>query len=50
MDEITLYLHYGDLPMDKNKVATTDKIKRWGYMAKIKAEPKTMTTRQSLNV
>ena len=27
-----------DLPVDSNKVATIDKIKRWGYMDKIKAE------------
>ena len=27
-----------DLPVDSNKVATIDKIKRWGYLDKIKAE------------
>ena len=27
-----------DLPVDSNEVATIDKIKRWGYLDKIKAE------------
>ena len=27
-----------DLPVDSNKVATIDKIQRWGYLDKIKAE------------
>ena len=27
-----------DLPVDINKVAAIDKIKRWGYLDKIKAE------------
>ena len=38
MGEITLYLHTGRLAVDSNKVATIDKIKRWGYLDKIKAE------------
>ena len=36
------------LPVDSNKVATIDKIKKWDYMDKIKAEVKIMITCQSL--
>ena len=36
-----------DLPVDSNEVATMDKIKRWGYLDKIKAE---VNTNESVEV